>query len=84
MLETGKTIIPVFYHVRPTELRWTYDPEKNGQYAVSLQNLAEKKTYDPETQQYKSRYDSKTIENWRNALSRVADITGFDLEAYNG
>ena len=54
MLETGKTIIPVFYHVRPAELRWTYDPEKNGQYAVSLQNLAEKKTYDPETQQYKS------------------------------
>eukprot|EP00253_Pinus_taeda_P001167 PITA_01167 len=79
MLESGAPIIPVFYQVEPAELRWG-----KKFYAEALQNLEKKKSYDAETKTEKPRYTSTTIENWRKALSRVADISGFDLEAFNG
>lgn len=77
MLESGAPIIPVFYHVRPHHLRWTR--ERDGVYAQALHDLEMKKT-----QESKRLYDSTTIENWRNALFRVAEISGLDLEAFNG
>eukprot|EP00253_Pinus_taeda_P026710 PITA_26710 len=73
MRESGSTIIPVFYHVNPSELKRT-----NGLYAKALHNLENKKTHEE-----KLRYDSTTIENWRNALFDVAGISGFELEACN-
>ena len=75
MLDSKAPIIPVFYHVKPTELRWTLG--KKTSYAQALENLEGKP--DLQTQ----RHDSTTIENWRNALSKVADISGFELEACN-
>jgi len=72
------TIIPIFYGVKPTDLRW-------GVYAKALNKLKEKKTTDPQTHQEKPRYNSDIIEKWRNALLRVSEISGFDLKgAYNG
>jgi hypothetical protein len=65
MLETGATIIPVFYKVKPSELRWT-----QGSYAQALHK-------------HELRYDPATVEKWRNALSLVADKSGFELEACN-
>lgn len=53
MWESKATIIPVFYNVKPTELRWTL------------------------------RHDSATVEHWRKALSFVAGLSGFELEACN-
>jgi len=82
MLETKAPIIPVFYRVTPAEVRWTQG--KDGNYAQALQQLAKKKTYDPQAHKKKLRYDSSTIENWRNALARVADNSGFELEVRNG
>lgn len=82
MLESGKTIIPVFYHVTPAELRRTQG--KPGKYADALQKLSEKKTYDPQSREWMSRYNSTTIEEWRNGLSRVSEISGFELEMFNG
>lgn len=76
MLESRAPIIPVFYHVRPADMRWT---RGEGVYARSLRNLQKKRTYDAQP-----RYSSTTIESWRNALSRVADVSGLDLEAFNG
>ena len=106
MLESNKTIIPVFYGVQPSELRWTqretglYDTvlrmfpwvrtmlcrtrDENGVYARSLSYLQEKKTIDSQTGQKKPRYDSNIIAKWREALSHVANISGFDRETYNG
>nr|ADW94528.1 putative truncated TIR-NBS-LRR protein [Pinus monticola] len=72
MLETRAPIIPVFYHVEPTELRRSHG---DGVYARSLSNLEKKRKHDNEP-----RYDSGTIENWRNALSQVADKSGFVLD----
>eukprot|EP00253_Pinus_taeda_P020269 PITA_20269 len=69
MLDSGAPIIPVFYHVRPTEVRRT-----TGKYGEALDNLARKR----------ARYDPITIENWRNALSRVSGISGLELDAFNG
>lgn len=82
MLECGSTIIPVFYGVKPSQLRWTLG--ENGVYAEALSILQDKKTVDPETLKQKPRYDSNTIGKWRKALSRVAEISGFELERYNG
>jgi len=83
MLETGKPIIPVFYHVRPADLRWTQDG--NYKYTQALRDLEMKKTVDSETHEEKPRYQSTTIQNWRDALSSVAGICGLDLEAeFNG
>lgn len=66
MWESKGIIIPVFYHVKPAELRRT-----DGRYAEAFQK-------------HTSRYDSETIEKWKTALSKVADISGFELEACNG
>eukprot|EP00253_Pinus_taeda_P002203 PITA_02203 len=76
MLESQGTIIPVFYHVEPSELRWTKG--KDGRYARALQNLEKKRTHD----QKEPRHDSATIEQWRNALSTVSEISGFELKSF--
>jgi len=77
MLESHRAkmvpIIPVFYGVTPAQVRWTRG--KDGIYAQALERLAKKRDHDS-----KPRYDDHTIENWRNALSQVADISGFELK----
>ena len=47
MFESGAPIIPVFYHVKPGELRWTHG--EGGVYARDLRKLEQKKTYDTQT-----------------------------------
>eukprot|EP00253_Pinus_taeda_P020934 PITA_20934 len=88
MLESRVPIIPVFYGVKPSELKRT---QGKGSYARSLQNLESERIYKcksiPNTKTRKTgqpRYDYSTIQNWRNALHRVAEISGFELEAFNG
>jgi hypothetical protein len=46
--------------------------------------LQGKKTFDSRSGQKKPRYDPEIIGKWRKALSDVADISGFDMETYNG
>lgn len=75
-LKAGATIIPVFHGVKPADLRRTQD-EFRG-YAYGLLKLKVK------TDKGKPRHDPDNIEEWRRALSRVADISGFELEACNG
>lgn len=79
MFESGSPIIPVFYHVKPSQLRWTQG--EGGVYSQDLRKLEEKKTYDTETHEEKPRHDSTTIQKWRDALSSVAEISGFELDA---
>jgi hypothetical protein len=81
MFESEASIIPVFYHVKPAQLRWTQD--KGGVYSEDLRKLEEKKTYDTQTHEEKPRHDPTTIQKWRGALSRVAEISGFELDANN-
>eukprot|EP00253_Pinus_taeda_P034782 PITA_34782 len=70
MIRTGATILPVFYNVEPWELRRT---GKDGRYAEALGKHQEK-----------NRYDSDTIQKWREALSTAANISGFELKQFNG
>eukprot|EP00253_Pinus_taeda_P002727 PITA_02727 len=74
MLESGSTIIPVFYKVEPADLRHTRGGDRV--YARHLGELEAKRTSDSQ----EPRYDPETIEKWRNALSAVADIVGFELK----
>eukprot|EP00253_Pinus_taeda_P032554 PITA_32554 len=76
MSKNKSTIIPVFYGVKPADLRWTQDGK--GVYAEALYKLQGKKTFDGQ-----HRHDSKIIGKWKNALSSVAEIIGFDGEKYN-
>jgi hypothetical protein len=71
-------IFPVFYHVKPAQLRWTQG--QGGVYSQDLRKLEEKKTYDTQTHEEKPRHDSTTIQKWRAALSRVGEISGFELD----
>lgn len=81
MLQSGAPIIPVFYHVKPAELRWTtrvqsqlpWTKPKNGTYCEALHKLERKK-----------RCDSYSVTNFTNALCRVANISGLDLETFKG
>eukprot|EP00253_Pinus_taeda_P035300 PITA_35300 len=73
MLKSGATIIPVFYHVNPSELRRTQDEGNCGKYAEALRQLEKKKRYEP-----------NTVQKWRQALSSVADISGLELQECNG
>jgi hypothetical protein len=72
MSKSKSTIIPVFYGVEPADLRWTQSKNEDRVYARALCNLEKKR-----------RHDSSAIEKWRNALSQVADIKGFDLKTYD-
>jgi hypothetical protein len=74
MKNSRAIILPVFYKVDPSVVRRTV---KEGAYAEALQQLEKKTTHDSETGKEKPRYDSHTIQNWRNALSYVADLSGF-------
>ena len=76
MLESKKPIIPVFYRVQPTDLRRT---EGEGVYAEALRNLEKKRASDSQPP-----YNPTTIQNWRKALSTVAEISGLELDKFNG
>ena len=72
MVESKAIILPVFYKVKPSEVRWT-GKDNHGAYARALRNHEEKQ-----------RYDLKTIQTWRKALHHVANISGFELQESNG
>lgn len=78
MFESGSTILPVFYGVKPSDLRWGTQSE-TGVYGQALKTLERKRTFDSQP-----RYDPNTIQTWRKALSDVAEIKGFDMETCNG
>ena len=81
MLQSEKTIIPVFYGVQPSELR-----SENGRYAQDLWNmLKNKKVLDPQTKQENLRFDNETAEKWRTSLSQVAMIVvlGFSSNIFH-
>lgn len=97
MLDTTAPIVPVFYNVKPSELRWTSGEKgfhrrilpwltsgKDGMYAKALRKLKWTTTYDVQTHRMKPLYEPSTIEKWRDALSRVSYISGLELEACNG
>eukprot|EP00253_Pinus_taeda_P023125 PITA_23125 len=69
----GSTVLPIFFHVKPSALRWA-EGEK-GVYAQSLSSLQKKRTSDSQP-----RHDSDIIGKWKQALHDVAGISGFDLD----
>lgn len=75
MVQSGATILPVFYKVDPSVVRWTL---KSGAYFEDLRKLEQKTSHDCDGE-LKPRYSSDTVQNWRNALSAVADTSGFVL-----
>lgn len=84
MMESGSIIIPVFYHVNPTDMWWNAVDGRNGVYADALRILEEQKIFDHETHQEKPRYESDSIEKWKKALMEVTGRESLNLETYDG
>ena len=59
IMRSGKPVIPVFYDVEPSNLRWV----ENGPFAVAFEEHKRKKS-------------AEQVEEWRDALRKLADITG--------
>lgn len=77
MLLSGKPIIPIFCEVEPAVLRSAL--KRRGAYAAALDKHENKIAANGQP-----RDNSTTVGEWRNALSRAANISGFDLAALNG
>lgn len=77
MFESEKPIIPIFYEVKPADLRGAQ--EHRGAYAAALDKHENRIAWNGQP-----RHNSTTVGKWRNALSRAAHISGFDLDAFNG
>lgn len=81
MVQSGSTVIPVFYDVKVSDLRWT--EAGNGVYAQALRTLQDEKIFDSQTLEEKALYRPSTIGQWRKALFDVAGKSGFELDTYN-
>lgn len=70
MTKSEAPILPVFYQVEPSHLRYTGQDGK-GPYAQWLRA-------------HEGSYDSQTMQAWRNALENVSKRKGFELKKRNG
>ncbi|GLJ34082.1 hypothetical protein SUGI_0685170 [Cryptomeria japonica] len=68
MVKTGTTIIPVFYHVQPSDLRWV--AQGKGIYA-------------PAFSKHQKRYSQEKLEEWKGALKEVSNLMGYPLNSPN-
>ncbi|GLJ34290.1 hypothetical protein SUGI_0689110 [Cryptomeria japonica] len=78
MIECDRKIIPVFYHVRPQDLK--RQQTGKGVYAKDLKELENK------ADAYEITYDRRTVLQWREALKQACNISGleFDSKSFNG
>ncbi|GLJ34257.1 hypothetical protein SUGI_0688500 [Cryptomeria japonica] len=66
MLKTGTTILPIFYNVKPDDLRWV--AQGKGLYAPAFSHHKKKR-----------RYCSSKLEEWERALHCVSYLSGYML-----
>lgn len=86
MVNSEGTIIPVFYGVKPSEVRWQIGAYsklcwQNGVYDLLLRMLRWKHSKIGHEARV---FESYGVENWKKALFKVAGIVGFELEDCNG
>ncbi|PRQ35461.1 putative toll-like receptor, P-loop containing nucleoside triphosphate hydrolase [Rosa chinensis] len=65
-MEDGPRILPVFYEVGPSHVR-----KQKGSFEDALAK-----------HERSGRYESKKVQQWRDALRKVADFAGFDTQNY--
>ncbi|KAL5751566.1 hypothetical protein ACOSQ2_022073 [Xanthoceras sorbifolium] len=68
MKTRGQIVLPVFYHVTPSDIR-----KQTGTY---------KKAFDEHEKRFKKTKDK--VRNWRAALTQVANLSGWDLNQHDG
>ena len=66
MIRSGKPVIPVFYDVEPTHVRWV----ESGSFAKAFEK-------------HKLKRAKEQVEEWRDALRKLADITGICFRLYD-
>ncbi|GLJ34162.1 hypothetical protein SUGI_0686790 [Cryptomeria japonica] len=71
MLKTGTKIIPIFYYVDPSDLRWI--TQEKGIYADAFSQHEKKGRYTPEK-----------LQEWMKALHDVSFLEGHKINDYSG
>ncbi|XP_071718433.1 disease resistance protein RUN1-like [Rutidosis leptorrhynchoides] len=69
----GQIVIPIFYHVEPTDLR-----KQQNSFKVAMDE--HKKKMEAESDLGKKSVLAKKIEKWKEALTKVADLKGLDAK----
>eukprot|EP01018_Ginkgo_biloba_P025106 Gb_32215 [translate_table: standard] len=69
MLESGRKILPIFYDVKPSDLRSVV---KDGVYARAFNS-----------HQQKQRFSSQTLEKWKQALTQLSYQSGSVFDSRN-
>lgn len=64
VLKTGAKIIPIFYHVEPSDLRWVQ--QGKGKYAHAFSEHVKK-----------GRYTEEKLNQWKEALYNISFNSGF-------
>eukprot|EP01018_Ginkgo_biloba_P021960 Gb_23826 [translate_table: standard] len=72
MLKTGATIVPVFYGVRPSDLRYLDQKEKTGVFADAFRE-----------HELKGRYESHRLDEWKQALRTVSFFYGWEHKIHD-
>ena len=72
MEETGLEVVPIFYHVNPSNVR-----KQTGTFAKAFDEH-EKRALDEHGKS--SKESMEKVEKWRTALREVANISGWDLQ----
>ncbi|MCH82114.1 TIR-NBS-LRR resistance protein [Trifolium medium] len=62
----GVVVIPVFYQIDPSHVR-----KQTGSYGTAM-----------EKHKKQGNNDDKMMQNWKNALSQAANLSGFDSTSY--
>ena len=71
--ETGLKVLPVFYHVNPSDVR-----KQRGTFAQAFKE--HKKRFGRSFLERLKRCKSEKMKKWRFALREVANISGWDLQ----
>lgn len=88
--ESKGIIIPVFYGVKPSEVRWQSGVfsklrlQNGGLYDLCVRMLRKTRNENGDGTQARDTVDSDSRKNWKMALSNVANITGFERDECNG
>ena len=73
MKETKLKVVPVFYHVDPSDVR-----KQRGTFAQAFKK--HKKRFGRIILERLKKYKSKKMKKWRSALREVANLSGWDLQ----
>ncbi|XP_030446408.1 disease resistance protein L6-like [Syzygium oleosum] len=79
--ENKKVILPIFYDVKPDDVKLKTELYKNAISKLEQQKEDQKKWW---SFGLRKKFSTEEVEMWRHALCEVDDTKGWELEKYSG